>query len=361
MPVEIPYLVSARPVTKRAPSKRHWSQRSVTRSVPFMGELESRTLFSAAPATSGSAIAASATSSVLAAFATAKKTAGSVVHVAAGASINSVKWPGKGASMTIVLDGGTYSLNQHNVAGNLTILSANPSKPATLKLADTFVTRGGKMIANNPSINVSGTLVIKNVNTTGGDNTVLLGSSTSGNIDAEDIHMSGGAIWRGSGGNNLYFKDNTTSGNPRANVYSSYNGNVNKCVIDHSGTSVAIPQGGRIVGGNPIGEAAIRVMNVASLTLIGVKTKPWYYKPGKEWKQDIQIRPDSSTVNLVNCTFYQCDVGDMVWRVPAHVIKSVQFINCTMTKSPNITAGVKSVKIISSKVGNTASVSRIVV
>jgi hypothetical protein len=116
-------------------------------------------------------------------------------------------------------------------------------------------------------------------------------------------------------------------------------------VIDNRGTNIAVPQGGSIVNGNPQGETAIRVMNVNDLTLINVKTKPWMYKPGQIWKQDIQIRPSSKSVKIINCNFYIADVGDMTWRKPAQPVQSVEFVNCTMKTMPHITAGAKSVKL----------------
>jgi hypothetical protein len=157
--------------------------------------------------------------------------------------------------------------------------------------------------------------------------------------------MDGGAMWRGSGGDNIYFKDNEVHGIPRANVYSSYTNTVHKCVIDNSGTDVPVQQGGRMVNGSPIGEAAIRSMNVDDLTLIGVKTAPWFYKPGKIWKQDVQLRPSSHHITVINCDFYLVDIGDMTWRKPAHPIDQVDFIDCTLAKTPSLQKGIAKVTL----------------
>ena len=180
----------------------------------------------------------------------------------------------------------------------------------------------------------------------------MLGSSECGSIVAENVQMDGGAIWRGNGAKSAYFRNNKIYGRPRANVYSSYGGKVGTCVIDNSGHDVPVTQGGRIVNGNPVGEAAIRIMNVNDLTLKGIRTKPWFYTSGKVWKQDVQLRPDSNIIKVINCNFYQVDVGDMVWRVPALPIDRVEFTNCTFVKMPNVTSGVKMIVYDNVKVGS---------
>jgi hypothetical protein len=191
------------------------------------------------------------------------------------------------------------------------------------------------------------------VRTTGGSSIILLGSSTSANIDAQRVTLSdGGCMWLGSGGNNIYFKNNVMLGRPHNYVYANFNNRLHNLTIDHSGTSVAIQQGGHFSNGNPVGEAAIRLMQVDYATLIGIKTKPWFYKPGKEWKQDVQLRPTSKFIKVVNCSFYQPDVGDMLWRQPALPMGEVDFINCTFVKSPSVTNGVHIIKIVDCRISS---------
>jgi hypothetical protein len=267
-------------------------------------------------------------------------------------SLNSASWPAAGdAPVKFVLDYSStaYSLSQHYVYGNLTIESADPSKPATIKLPATY--KNG--IASNPTINVKGTLTIRDIKTTGGEDTVLLGSSTSANILAERVKMDGGGMWLGSGGNTIIFHDNEVAGIPRAYVYANFNNHVNKVVIDNSHTSAPVRQGGHIINGQPVGEAAIRVMNVEELQLTGITTKPWFYKSGQEWKQDVQLRPDSHLITVTNCHFYQPDIGDMLWRSPALPIDKVVFNNTTFVKMPSITPGVGEVDFNNCKVGST--------
>jgi hypothetical protein len=264
-------------------------------------------------------------------------------------SLNSAHWPDKGeTAVKFLLDPGSYSVGLHFIKGNLTIESADPTNPATIKLPGVFDSSGN---AQNPTLSVVGSLTIRNIKTTGGGDTILLGSSESANIIAENIKMDAGAIWRGSGAHSAYFKNNAVYGKPRANVYSSYGGVVGTCVIDHSGTSVPVQQGGRWVNGNPVGEAAIRIMNVDNLTLKGIKTTPWFYKPGQEWKQDVQLRPRSNVIKVIKCNFYQPDVGDMLWRDPALPIKRVEFTDCTFVKMPSVTNGVKVIVYTNCKVG----------
>jgi len=268
-------------------------------------------------------------------------------------TLSAAPWPSKGQTVKFVLDYSStpYVVKNRQVSGNLTITAADPGKKPVLKLGASYKQHGGKMVAGDGSLKVFGTLNISNVKTVGGDNTIFLGSVSGANIDCENIEMDGGAVWKGTGANNVVFKNNIIHGNPRGNVYANWNNRVKSCIIDHSGTSVPIPQGGRFVKGNPIGESPIRVMNVDSLTLKGIKTKPWFYKGGKIWKQDLQIRPSSGTIKVIDCNFYIADVGDMVWRKPALKIRSVEFINCTMKKMPHLTGGVLSCKMTNCLVG----------
>ena len=205
--------------------------------------------------------------------------------------------------------------------------------------ATAVLRRPVEVMVDGASVRVTGSFTIKGFNTIGGENAILLGSAKNAVIDCEDMHMDGGAIWRGDGANSVYFKNNEIYGPARANVYSSYNYTVHTCVIDNSGIEVPIQQGGHIVKGTPIGEAAIRVMNVDDMTMIHVKTLPWFYKPGKEWKQDVQLRPASKHITLIGCSFYQPDIGDMTWRKPAHPIDRVDFIDCTLVKMPQVHPG----------------------
>ncbi len=298
-----------------------------------------------APASSSTSV--SSTSSTISSTAT-TKLSGTVTYIGptrAVKSLDAAHWPAKGQTATFVLDPSStpYPVSLHFIAGNLTIISADPNKRATLKLPAVFKKNsGGTYIASNPTLSVNGSLTIENINTVGGMDAVLLGSSTTGNIDCEDVDMTdGGALWRGSGGNTILLKNNDIHGRPRANVISNYDHTVNKVTVDNSGTNVPIQQGGVMVNGQPVGEAAIRIMDVNTLALIGVKTLPWLYKSGQEWKQDVQLRPSSNLITVTNCTMYQADVGDMTWRSPARPINEVDFVNCTFTKSPNLTNGVK--------------------
>lgn len=130
-------------------------------------------------------------------------------------------------------------------------------------------------------------------------------------------------------------------------VYSNFTGEAKSVLIDNSGTSVPVQEGNR--------QAAIRFMDTDSLTMRNVKTKP-RFSNGRVFKQDIQLRPSSNSMNLIGCTFYIADVGDMTWRKPALPIQSVTFTNCTMQMLPHITAGVKSVKLVNCTVaGKTVS------
>ena len=184
---------------------------------------------------------------------------------------------------------------------------------------------------------------------------MFLGSSSSGKIDAENINMTdGGAIWRGSGGTSVLLKNIAIHGKAVANVISNYDHVVKTVVVDNRGTSTPIQQGGEIDNGQPVGEAAIRVMDVGTLDLIGITTTPWMYKSGHEWKQDVQLRPSSDLIKVIDCNFYQPDVGDMTWRSPAKPINEVDFIDSHLTKSPNITNGVKMITFSNTLIGSSA-------
>ena len=260
-------------------------------------------------------------------------------------TFDDVKWPTKtDPPVEFLVDGSptAYHLKQRYITGNVWIEPSDWNDWPTLQLDPCFKKskKTGGYIAGNPTLNVAGTLTIRGMNTIGGEDAVLLGSSKSAIIDCEAVHMlDGGAIWRGDGANDVYFRNNEVLGIPRANVYSSYTYTVQHCVIDNSDIDVPIPQGGHMVGKSPVGEAAIRIMNVNDLALIGLKTSPWFYAPGKEWKQDVQLRPASKHISVIDCDFYMVDIGDMAWRKPAKMVDEVDFVDCTLAKTPSLQPG----------------------
>src|SRR5205814_1594141 len=141
---------------------------------------------------------------------------------------------------------------------------------------------------NQPSIRVYGSLTIKSINTSGGSNALLLGSQPGSTIDCENVKMTdGGGLWLGSGGKSMTFRNNDVLGKPSKWVYANFSNRVGSVLIDNSGTNVSVPQGSA--------ETAIRVMNVDNMTLNKVRTQP-FFKSGKIWKQDIQIRPKSGHI-----------------------------------------------------------------
>jgi RTX calcium-binding nonapeptide repeat (4 copies) len=262
-----------------------------------------------------------------------------VIDVGSSESVKTVdaalKMTGKGKTVDIVVDPGTYSVSSTSIYGNVEITAADASNEPVLKIAGN----------DDPTLNVVNNLIINDIKTQGGSHGILLGSAVGANINAQNITMTdGGEIWLGSGGNNIYFRDNDVFGNTYKYVYGNFNDTVNSCTIDNSGDSNPIKQGGTVSGGNVDGEAAIRVMDVNDLTIIGVKTQPFFYKPGQEWKQDIQLRPSAELIRLIDCTFYNPDVGDMTWRSPAHPVDEVDFIDCTITEGVSLEAGAELVK-----------------
>jgi hypothetical protein len=327
----------------REDSRRAVSQSRANRAIFLMGALESRTMLSFGPNTSAvlpAMVAApkSADSSIVQSASSFKSsTKGTVIHIGPNQkykTIMNAPWPKRGQTETFVLDYSSkpYFVQHGFVNGNLTIIPSSSGKRPTLSLPG-----NGKS-----AINVYGSLTIKGFNTKGGSNSLLLNSQPGSTIDCENITTDGGGIWIGSGGKSATFKNNEVHGLPARYVYANFNNKIGSVTIDHSGTSYAVPQGKT--------ETAIRVMNVGNLTISHVKTKP-YFKNGRIWKQDIQIRPESGHVKLINCTFYLPDVGDMTWRHPAKPIQYVEFINCTLSQMPHITAGVKTVKLTNCKVG----------
>jgi hypothetical protein len=322
-----------------------------SQSLALFDSLESRTLLSAASWTSE---IASVESKITLPIST------NVVHIGSSKSVkslNSANWPGKGQSVTFSLDPGTYSVSARFVYGNVSIVAADPAHPPTLSLPAVYKKKSAsKFIGGNGTLYVLGSLNVRNVKTTGGENALFLGTSSSGKVDAENINMTdGGAIFRGSGGSSVLLKNIQSHGIPRANFISNYDHNIGTVVVDNRGTSTPIQQGGHIVGGQPIGETAIRVMDVNSMYLVGVTTKPWFYKPGREWKQDVQLRPSSNIIKVIACNIYQPDVGDMAWRLPAKPINEVDFIDSHLTKGPNITNGVKVIKFSNTRIGSTVT------
>jgi hypothetical protein len=261
-----------------------------------------------------------------------------VIYVGSSRSVKSVDQAlnetGKGKNYEIIVDPGTYTVSHHALYGNVTITASNDSNEPVFKMSGN----------DYPTLYNNGNLIINHVKITGGGHVIVMGSTPGSNINAQDITTDGGAIWIGSGGNNIYMRDNDVFGKAYKYVYGNFNNIVNSCTIDNSGDSNPIPQGGSVSGGSVSGEAAIRVMDVNDLTIIGVKTTPFFYKSGQEWKQDVQIRPSSDLIRLIDCTFYNPDIGDMTWRSPAHPVDEVDFINCTITKDVSLEAGAKLVK-----------------
>ena len=285
---------------------------------------------------------------------------GTVIHIGPNETVktlNNAYWPSAGSKpVTFILDPSStpYTLSPHFLYGNLTIEAANPNNRPTIALPPSYKEESAsKYDAENPTIEVVGTLNVSDVNTSGGINTIFLGSEPGGNIDAQRVHMlQGGAMWLGSGGNDVTFKDNQILGKPRYYAYANFNNTLNNLVIDNSDTTVPVQQGGWIVDGQPIGEAAIRIMDVNNATLEDIITTPWFYKSGQEWKQDVQLRPSSKDIQVIGCHFYQPDVGDMTWRSPAMPIQEVDFIDDSFDKSPNITNGVSEIKFSDTLIGS---------
>jgi hypothetical protein len=273
-------------------------------------------------------------------------------------SLNSVTFPKAGQTpVEILLDYSStpYTLSQHYLYGKLTIVPSDSSRRPTIRLGSSYKKQNASTyIAQNPTIMVAGSLTVKNINTVGGTDTIFLGSTSTGNIDAENVRMTdGGAMWLGSGGQNILFKNNDILGKPRKYAYANFNHMVNTLTIDNSGTKVPVQQGGSIVNGQAVGEAAIRIMDANKVILKGITTRPWFYKSGQEWKQDVQLRPSCNLIQVINCNFYQPDVGDMTWRSPAKPIQEVDFIDSHLTKSPNITNGVSTIKFSNTLIGGT--------
>jgi hypothetical protein len=322
--------------------------RRTARSVPFMDGLESRMLLSSAP-TSAEAATNALESKISLPVST------KVVHISSSSQLNNgANWPGRGQSITLSLAPGSYSLSSRFVYGNVSIVAADSAHPPTINLPQVFKkVSAAKYLGGNATLYVLGSLNVRNVKTTGGENAVFVGTSSSGKVDVENVNMTdGGAIFRGSGGSTVLLKNIQSGGIPRTNFIANFDHNIGTVIFDNRGTSSALQQGGHIVSGNPVGEATIRVMDVDSLTLIGVTTRPWFYKPGREWKQDVQLRPSSNIIKVIDCNFYQPDVGDMTWRSPARPINEVDFINSHLTKGPNVTNGVKTITFSNTLIGS---------
>ena len=263
-------------------------------------------------------------------------TATTIVHVGpteAVKTLDAVKWPAVGstASLEVIVDYSAtpYSVGHHGFGGNVTIVPANAAKPPTLKLQPT----------DYPTFYSNYKLLIKGIDTVGGSKIILAGTNTKGSVDVEDVNMlDGGARLAGTGrGQRLFQGQQRLRSTPYDYVYSNFTGIAQNVTIDNSDTNVPVQQGTR--------QAAIRMMDVDNFTMKHVITKP-YLINGKVYKQDIQLRPSSKTMNIIDCTFDIADVGDMTWRSPAMPIESVVFTDDTMLQLPHITAGVKSLKLV---------------
>lgn len=252
-------------------------------------------------------------------------------------------------------DGVTVDIAHATVKGKV-IIKSNPADPATIHFPDEWASSmplppgpDCQPFKGRATIMVSGTCILKNVHTSGGEKVIVFGTLNQDNtqtadITAENITMDGGGIIRASGAKSIKILKVGSTGKPYAYYAASFTYTVKKCVIDNTGVSTTIKQGGHVNSGQDQGETTIRIMDCDDLTITGCTTEAWLHDGTHVWKQEVQLRPDTKKCVVKNCHFNLVDIGDMTWRHPAHTIDYVEFIDCTLDQEPHITNGARIVK-----------------
>lgn len=282
---------------------------------------------------------------------------------------------------------GTYTIDpKATVPANATasIYSLDPKHPATLLLPacwpkTTPTAPDVGVPLREGTILVAGSLTIKDLLTRGAPNVdpqdiILLGSQTGANITASNIQMDGGGFIRGNGGNSYNWKSIQSAGTPRAYFVGLFGSQVNSIVWDNTG-SATIKQGGRMVGGSPQGETAVRLMHGHRATITGLTLQAWLYDGKNPWKQLLQDRSgalkgmtgsdkhsiesldDGSIHDFINCELLQGqpEIGWMQGTRDASEVKSAlglsRWTACKFGMKPRVFAYCKQAQFINCEVG----------
>jgi hypothetical protein len=248
-----------------------------------------------------------------------------------------------------VLDYGTYAFPNIVIKKSLIVRSAKSDARATLK----FPSQWNKLPNNGPdlgpakggTISCYGTCTLKDVKTVGGPEVIVFQSNPKSAVFAEHIDMDGGGIIRGSGGNLVSIKNVQSSGKPTAYFIANFTNPVKQYLVDLSGNTLPVQQGGYCISGKPTcknkplpnnqiedpaaGEAAIRFMQADHVVLKGIVGKAWSHDGVHDWKQFLQLR-DSNLIEVFNSNLPIVDIGDMQWRKPPQETKEVRFTDCTL-------------------------------
>lgn len=260
-----------------------------------------------------------------------------------------------------VLDFGTYDFPSVTVKKSLTIRSAVSDSRATLKFKSSWgaLPTGGPDLGSpksSGSIICYGTCTLKDVKTSGGEGVIIFNSQPNSTLLAQHIDMDGGGILRGSGARSVQLLNVQSTGRPTAYFIANFTNPVSNVLVDFSGNTLPVQQGGHCSNGKPtcdntkaVGEAAIRFMQADHVVLKSVKTKPWLFDGKHEWKQDLQLR-DSNLIEIFNSEFSIVDIGDMAWRKPPKLTNEVRFTDSSVTTQVHLVPGWKKIVYKNTKV-----------
>lgn len=265
---------------------------------------------------------------------------------------------------------GSYPVDPSTtVKGTASIYSLDPKNPAKLLLpacwpATTTKSPDVGVPIREGTIQVYGSITLKDLLTAGASGVdpqdiILLGSQPGANIAASNIQMDGGGFIRGEGLNSYNWKSIQSTGKPRAYFVGMFGSQINSGIWDNTGCA-PIQQGGRIVGGQPQGETAIRMMHGHKITHTGIIVQAWLYDGKNPYKQAIQDRAgapkgttgsdkqaiealdDASIHDWINCEIVggQPEIGWMQGTRDATEVKSAlglsRWTNCKFGMTPRV-------------------------
>lgn len=254
-----------------------------------------------------------------------------------------------------VLDPGTYAVPPLVIKKSLSIVSADPAHRAVLKFPNAWKSKpaSGPDYGSDvyPTLNCYGVCTMKDVNTVGGEDVVAFTTQPGSVLNIQNVTMDGGGILRGSGGKSATLINVESTGYPRAYFVANFNNQQVNLLWDNSASKLTVKQGQhRGADGKPIGEAAIRLMDITHSVLKGITTEAWLHDGKNVWKQEVQARPDSTLEEFINCHFNLVDIGDMTWRKPPLLVREVRFIDSVLDQWPHYTPGAQKVVFQNTKV-----------
>jgi hypothetical protein len=171
------------------------------------------------------------------------------------------------------------------------------------------------------------------------------------------VGVSNGCIFWGHGGKSAELHNVYSDGVPDKYAICNFDHPLDSLVIDNSGTNKVIQQGEH--------EAAVRIMQVTNLLVVGLKVKGHKYKDDKGkwhyWKQAVQDRSGGQHI-WRNCEIEgPVDIGYMTDpNIPIQPLTRSRWENCTLSEWPAIRDGVQRVEYVNCVIAGQHVVSKVI-